>query len=98
MSRELSEELEKVVIRQDQARYFKVRSQLPPLEKAESVKFLEVNIDVFAWSTYDVLGIDPGFICHQLNVNPKATPCKQPLQRSSKEHAEVVRVEVNKLK
>ena len=42
------------------------------------MKFLEVNIDVFACSTYDVLGIDLGFICHQLNVNPEATPCKQP--------------------
>ena len=39
-------------------------SQLPPLEKAELVKFLEVNIDVFAWSIYDVPGIDPKFVCH----------------------------------
>ena len=62
------------------------------------MKFLEVNIDLFAWSTYDVSGIDPKFICHQLNVNPKATPCKQPPRHSSKEHVEAVRVEVNKLK
>jgi len=33
------------------------------------VKFLEDNIDVFSWSTFDVPGIDPEFICHQLNVN-----------------------------
>ena len=59
-------------------------SQLPPLEKVELVKFLEVNIDVFAWSTYDVLGIDPEFVCHQLNVNPDATPRKQHSRRSSK--------------
>ena len=62
------------------------------------MKFLEVNIDLFAWSTYDVSGIDPEFICHQSNVNPKATPCKQPPRHSSKEHVEAVRVEVNKLK
>ena len=73
-------------------------SQLPSLEKAELVKFLEVNINVFAWSTYDIPGIDPEFICYQLNVNPKATPRKQPPRCSSKEHAEAVRVEVNKLK
>ena len=73
-------------------------SQLPPLEKAELVKFLEVNIDVFLWSTYDVPEIDPGFICHQLNVNLDATPRKQPPRHSSKEHAEAIRVEVNKLK
>ena len=32
------------------------------------VKFLEDNIDVFAWSTYDVPRINLKFICHQLNV------------------------------
>ena len=55
-------------------------------------------MDVFAWSTYDMLEIDPKFICHQLNVNSDAVPQKQPPRRSSKEHAEVVRAEVNKLK
>jgi len=75
-----------------------VGSQLPPLEKAELVKFLKTNIDVFAWSTYDILGIDPGFICHQLNVNPEATPRRQPPRRSSNDHAEAIRTEVNKLK
>ena len=72
--------------------------QLPPLEKAKLVKFLGANIDVFAWSTYDVPRIDPGFICHQLNINPKAMPCKQPSWRSSKDQAKAVRIEVNKLK
>ena len=94
---ELSEELEKVVIGQDQARYFQVGSQLPPLEKSEFVKFLEANLDVFTWSTY-VPGINPRFICHQLNVNPWALPRKQPPRRSSKDHAEAVRIEVKKLK
>lgn len=59
-----SEELERVAIGQDEEKYFQVRSQLPSLEKAALVKFLEGNIDVFAWSTYDALGTDPGFICH----------------------------------
>ena len=62
------------------------------------MKFLEDNIDVFAWSTYDVAGIDPDFICRRLNVNPEVIPRKQPPRCSSKEYAEAVRVEVNKLK
>ena len=57
-------------------------SQLPPWEKVELLKFLKANLDIFAWNAYDVLGIDPGFICHQLNVNPEAVPCKQPPRRS----------------
>ena len=52
-------------------------SQLPPLKKAELVKFLEVNIDVFAWNTYNVSEIDLEFIFHQLNVNPEAVPRRQ---------------------
>ena len=62
------------------------------------MKFLEDNMDMFAWSTYDVPEIDPEFICHQLNMNPKVTPQRQPPPHSSKEHAEAVRAEVNKLK
>ena len=42
--------------------------------------------------------MDPGFICHHLNVNPLITPKKQLPRRPSKEHAEAVRQEVTKLK
>ena len=44
----LSEELEKVLIGQDEEKYFQVWSQLPFLEKVALVKILEDNIDVFA--------------------------------------------------
>ena len=60
--------------------------------------FLRKNIDVFAWSAYDALGVNPNFICHHLNVSPTVTPKKQPPQRSSKEHTEAVKEEVMKLK
>ena len=73
-------------------------SQLPSLEKAALVRFLEDNIDVFAWSTYDVPSIDLGFISYQLNVNSEVIPQKQPPQHYSQEHAKAVRVEANKLK
>ena len=61
----------------DQEQYFQVGSQLSPLKKAELVKFLKANIDVFAWNAYDVSRIDLEFIFHQLNVNPKAVPRRQ---------------------
>ena len=62
------------------------------------VEFLKENVDVFAWSAYEALGLDPNFICHHLNVNPSITPKRQPPRRSLKEHAEAVRNEVAKLK
>ena len=60
--------------------------------------FLKKNIDVFAWSTYNAPGVDPNFICHHLNVNPSTIPKKQPPQCSFREHSDVVKGEVLKLK
>ena len=47
---------------------------------------------------YDVPGVDPKFIFHQLNVNPGPVPRKQPPRCSSKEHAEAVKLKLYKLK
>ena len=91
------EDLEEVVIGGDPEKFFRVRAQLP-LQEKELIEFLKRNIDVFAWDACDAPGIDPTFICHHLNVNPSITPKKQPLQRPSREHADVIRDEVVKLK
>ena len=53
---------------------------------------------MFAWNGYEAPGVDPSFICHNLNVNSSVTPKKQPPQRSSKDHFDVVKDEVMKLK
>ena len=53
---------------------------------------------MFVWDAYKAPGIDLKFICHHLNVNPSITPKRQPPRRPSKEHAEVVKSEVTKLK
>ena len=87
-----------MIIWLDPEQYFLVGSQLPPIEKAELVKFQKANIDVLAWNAYDVSGIDPELACHRLNMNPKAVPRKQPPRRSSKDHVEAIRIKVNKLK
>ena len=55
-------------------------------------------MDVLAWNAYEAPGVDPSFICHHLNVNPFVTPKKQPFRRSSREHSDVVKNEVMKLK
>ena len=86
------------MIELDLEQYFQVGSRLPPMKKAELVKFLKANIDVFAWNAYDVPRIDPSLACHWLIVNPEVVPRKQPPQQSSKDHVEAVRIEVNKLK
>ena len=92
------EDLVKITIGDDPEKFFQVGSQLPQQEREELVEFLKWNIDVFVWNTYEAPGVDPEFICHHLNVNPLITPKKQLPRRPSKEHAEVVRQEVTKLK
>ena len=71
---------------------------MSPQEKEELIGFLRRNIDVFAWSAYEALGVDLNFICHHLNVNPSVNPKKQPPWRSSKEHFDAVKEEVVRLK
>ena len=53
---------------------------------------------MFSWSVYEATRMDPNFIYHHLNVNPAVIPKKQPTQRSSKEHSDIVKDEVIKLK
>ena len=66
----------KVTTGEDLEKFFQIGSQLPQQEKEELIEFLKQNIDVFAWSTYEAPGVDPGFICHHLNVNLLVPPKK----------------------
>ena len=91
-------DLVKITIGDDPEKFFQIWSQLPQQEREELIKFLKQNIDVFAWNTYEALGVNPEFICHHLNVNPLVAPKKQPPRRSSKEHGEAVWEEVVRLK
>ena len=55
-------------------------------------------MDVFVWSAYEALRVDPNFIFHHLNVNPSVTPKKQPPRCSSRDHSDAVKDEVTKFK
>ena len=92
------EELEKIVIDDNELKFFQVGVQLPPREKEELIVFPKKNVDVFAWSAYEALGVDPNFICHNLNVSPSIAPMKQPPRHFSKKKYDVVKKEVIKLK
>ena len=60
--------------------------------------FLIQNVDMFAWSPYEVPRVDPEFIVHKLNMNPSFPPKKQKPRRSAKEQVEAVRSEVQRLR
>ena len=92
------EEIEKIVIDDDLEKFFHVRAPLLPQEKEKLIVFFKRNIDVFAWNSYKVPGVDPNFICHHLNVSPSIIPKRQSPQRLSKDHSDAVKDEVIKLK
>ena len=56
------------------------------------------NLDVFAWSPYEVPRGDLEFITHKLNVDPLFPPKKQKPMRSAKQHVEAVKEEVARLR
>ena len=92
------EDLERVTVADDPKKFFQAGAKLPLQKKERLLKFLRANVDVFAWSPYEAPSVELNFIYHQLNVNPSVIPKRQPPRRPSKEHAEVVRSEVAKLK
>ena len=45
-------------------------------DKIKMLLFLIQNMDVFAWSLYEVPRVDPEFIVYKLNVDPSFPPKK----------------------
>ena len=70
---------------------------IPNKNKTEMLLLLVRNVNVFGWSLYEVLRIDPEFIVHLLNVDPSYPSKKQKSRRSVKEHVEAVKQEVKRL-
>ncbi|XP_074313636.1 uncharacterized protein LOC141648823 [Silene latifolia] len=54
------------------------------------IGFLRTNMDCFAWSHSDMLGIDPSLITHRLNVDPIFPPVQQKRQKFAPERNEVI--------
>ena len=65
----------KIVIGDNEEKFFQVGVQLPPREKEELIGFLRKNIDVFAWSASEALMVDLDFIfkCRSIYPPQKAT-------------------------
>ena len=75
----------------DDDKSFLIGASVKDKERVEMLLFLIQNVDMFAWSPYEVPGVDPEFIVHKLNVDPLYPPKKQKLRRSAKEHVKAIR-------
>ena len=55
----------------------RIGTTLSPEMRTRLDQFLKENLDVFAWSHEDMLGISPKVIQHKLNVDPERKPVRQ---------------------
>ncbi|CAA0818773.1 Unknown protein, partial [Striga hermonthica] len=76
----------------------RIGSRLPEPLKAELIKFLRENADVFAWTHEDMVGIDPKVACHRLQVDPMAKPVVQKRRKLGPDRQQALEEEVIKLK
>ena len=83
-----------VKILPDVDRYFQIGTSMKDKDRVGVLLFLIQNVDVFAWSSYEVPKVDPEFIVHRLNVDLSFPPRKQKPRKSAKEHVEAVKLEI----
>ncbi|XP_074355327.1 uncharacterized protein LOC141694568 [Apium graveolens] len=81
----------------DPSKVLRIGSQLAPRLKEGLSIFLLANLDVFAWSHSDMVGIDPEIMCHRLNINPKHKGVRQNRRAVSGERAIALAEEVERL-
>ena len=74
-----------------------VGENLSPDMKKGIMEFLKRNLDVFAWSHEDMLGISENVIQHRLNVDLRKKPVQQRKRVFAPEGNKAIMDEVNKL-
>ena len=61
--------VEVVVSEHEPTKLLKLGKNLSCELKEELTHFLKANLDVFAWTQEDMVGIHPDLMCHRLNIN-----------------------------
>jgi hypothetical protein len=66
-------------------------------DQLELLSFLDKNSDVFAWSTFNLVGVSRHVIEHQLQISLNAKTRKQKLHKMVEEKVQAVKAEVQRL-
>ena len=78
-------------------KFTRIGTSMKEKTKRDLVQFLRENIDVFAWSHEDILGIDPNVITHHSNVYPSSKPVRQKKRVFAPKRDNAIKEEVQKL-
>ena len=71
-----AKDLIQVKILPNDDRSFQIGASMKDEDGVGVLLFLIQNVDVFAWSLYEVPGVDLEFIVHKFNVDPLFPPKK----------------------
>ena len=73
-------------------------SSLLSSEEKEQLRLMLINnVDVFAWSHLDMVGISPTVASQKLNIIPAARPVRQKVRRFHQDHHQITQTEVDNL-
>ena len=92
-----SEELEPVHLGDQPEHLIYIGSKLAEGIKSPLIRFLEQNMEVFAWKQEDMGEVDPTAITHRLNVNPSFKSIKQKRRSFAPKRQKAINEEVGKL-
>ena len=92
-----SEELEPVQLGDQSEHLVYIWSKLAEDIRSYLIRFLEQNMEVFAWKQEDMGEVDPAVITHRLNVNPSFKSVNQKRRSFAPERQKAINEEVGKL-
>ena len=92
-----SEELESIQLGDQLEHLVYIGSKLAEGIKSPLIRFLEQNIEAFAWKQEDMGGVDSAVITHRLNVNPSFKPVKQKRRSFAPKIQKAINKEFSKL-
>jgi len=75
----------------------RIGTTLSPKMRMRLVQFLKKNLDIFAWSHEDMLGLSTKVIQHKLNVDPEKKPIQQRRRVFAPKQNQAITDEVNRL-
>ncbi|XP_072074644.1 uncharacterized protein [Arachis hypogaea] len=94
---EPTDELEKIPLMPKAELFTYISRALEGEERARLIRVLQDNVDLFAWTPTDMLGIDPNIICHKLAINKTSKPIAQKKRNLREEKMKVALEETKKL-
>jgi len=78
-------------------RMFKLGKSLGQGTQDQIVEVIAQHLDAFAWSSSDMPGINPDFLCHCLTMDPQVRPVRQRRRKFNEERRQVIKEETRKL-